>query len=236
MHNPVRFVDPTGLFGVPTSIADMLQEREAARQPITITRNGDNVSIVAHVNIWGSGADNLVHGSDTTTHRQAAIYGIRTHWTGDKGGLNVTVTVIELNSDTNLIRDGQQFLNIEIIAGAGTSHVAGLNQGQNWSRTNVGDMVLFTEFESGTNRTLRDVRWTAAHEFGHSLGIADGWGFGREGRGREATEFGNYYSMMIRRNHTVTRLDIELALRAHRTNAYQIWYNNPLVPIHGIPR
>ena len=96
--------------------------------------------------------------------------------------------------------------------------------------------MLYTEFSTGANRTIQDVEWTAAHEFGHALGIEDGWGFGRAGRGHGATDFGDYYSIMIGRNDTVTRLDIEMALQAHRDNQWQVWRNNPLVPIHGTPR
>jgi len=93
-------------------------------------------------------------------------------------------------------------------------------------------------FKNGQNKTLREFRAASAHEFGHALGVNDAFGFGTAGGGFTATEFGgDYHSIFACFNRPVTRLDLELALNAHRTNTWQTWHNNrDLVNRYGIRR
>lgn len=214
---------------------------DSSHSPINITRDRNSVSITAYVNITGDAADSYVPGGyalggGRITYRQAILEGIAGRWSGNFDGLFVNISVIELNSSTHVIRDGQQFLNIEIKDGAGVSVIFPPESG-NWSIMDPGRIRLYTHFDSGRIRTFDDVRWTAAHEFGHALGIADGWGYGREGNGYTATQFGNYVSIMVGRGDPVTRLDMEMVLRAHETDSWQAWDDNMLLIMrHGIRR
>jgi len=256
MNNPIMWTDPTGLFAtnvnysrfatgrpmtLPTANAPRSSSSATSIPPITVTQTGNNVHIEAVVNIWGTGADLPVSNHNlpnnlrgiNITHRQAAVNGIIINWGGHRDGLNVTVGITDIGIGTHLLRYGQRHLSVEIRDGFDTSHFEQSANG--WSVADPGGIVLYTGFANGRLRTLQDVRWTAAHEFGHALGIEDGWGFGVAGRGWEATELGNATSIMTQRNQSATRLDIELALKSHRTNTWQAWHSNPLVINHIRP-
>jgi len=250
INNPVRFNDPSGQFiigalifiagvAIASSNSSSVGGSSVAGSPvvtiepdgggtggpISVTRDGNNVNIVANVRIWGTGADEFVHGSSTVTHRQAAIQGMRWLWSGDRGGLNVNVTVNEVTHGG---------LSIEIRDRVGLSHLAG--GGSLWSIASPGEVVMYTRFcriyggaRAGEPKNAADFRWVAAHEFGHAMGIEDGWGFGRAREGVPKHAHGNISSMMIGWMQPVTRLDVMLAVRAHYYNTWQVWYNNPLV-------
>ena len=99
--------------------------------------------------------------------------------------------------------------------------------------SNPGDIVLYTsDSRNGIIFTSSEFSRVAAHEFGHALGIADGAGF-------------SAFPVMSIMNESVwdipgsgaSRLDLEMALRAHRTNTWQRWSNNfDLYRAHGVRR
>jgi len=253
MHNPVRFIDPSGLFiqeafdRFRSAVVDRFGA--PAHAPISVTREGNNVSITAHVNITGSGADTKI-GDTGITFRQAYVQGMREHWGGtfwhgSSSYVNVDVTIIELNASTQmLLTQGQSFLRIEIRDGHATnaSGMRPTRTSGEWTIMSPGNVINYTRFAelctvtNGRPLSLADAKWVAAHYLGHAMGINDGQGFGVAGGGFAATQFGDYYSMMVGWGHSVTRLDIELAHRAHRRSEWQVWHNNPLVPIYGIRR
>ena len=237
MHNPVRWTDPTGLFAIPPDAWNALQNFSrpnpsipTAEQlvtstpppPITITRDRDdphNITINAFVNIWGSGAD---------AHRQSIVDGIIHHWGGTRGIFNVNVNIFDQGAPgVGSGRPGS--LSIEVRNGAGQSHLA--VGGLGWSPLNPGAIVLYTQFWEHSGRdfeakTVEQMMWAAAHEFGHALGIADGPV--------------QYNSMMAWTGYawflSAGTLEIEMALRAQRTGTFQLWHNNPLVVRYGILR
>ena len=250
MHNPVRWVDPTGLsaaipmamlgtgglLGPVNPLAGLFRSSPpvipTTIPPINVTRQGNNVTIDAVVRI---------HGDVTAARRQAVTQGIINHWSGDIGTFNVTVNITDIGQGTHFLRPGQGVLDIEIRNRAGESELLG--GGSLWSIMNPGNIVLYTHVcplspvRAEERYTMEELGWVAAHEFGHALGIEDGWGFGREGRGLEATELGNYYSIMVGWMHSVTELDIIFALRAERYDTWQRWSDNTwIVETFGIPR
>ena len=115
------------------------------------------------------------------------------------------------------------------------------------SISDPGEMFLYTGDNyadpngSPGNRLGPKVKWsidefkrTAAHEFGHVLGIADGFGYGYN----QETFFGDIIALMSSQwDAKATRLDLELALKAHRTNSWQWWdENKDLISKFGIQR
>jgi len=225
-HNPVMFIDPSGLSVVITNFWNFNRPNDPPTiPPITVTRNPDdhnNIIINAFVNIRGGTAD----------LRRSVVDGIIDHWGGRRGRFYVTINITDLSTGPYFLQSGQGVLPIYIRDAANTSHFQHPRSG--WSVENPGTIILYTHHgpldrRHGELKSQRQFMWVAAHEFGHALGIEDGWGFGREGRGRTATEFGNYYSIMVGLLHSVTELDIIFALRAHNFNTWQRWSDNELI-------
>jgi len=189
-----------------------------AGSPISVTRTGNDVSIFAYAHIWGSGANLEVPHGRGVTFRQATISGIMEYWSGYRGGLNVNVTVIDLNDGVHLIRYGQGRLSIEIRDEPGRAQ----HSAYNWSVSDPGMITLFTHAYGGSANNILQFPWIAAHEFGHAMGVGDGFGFGHGGD----TTHGNVHSIMTTWPHGATRLDLELVMRAHRSDRWQTWDNN----------
>ena len=255
MHNPVRWRDPSGLFAIPSNSMNIniaskfaallsatntllppliIFEHQTHLRPITMTRDGDNITINAFINIFGSGADLAIPGGGGITFRQAAINGIINEWGGQRGGLNVSVNVIDVGQGEHLLEHGQRALPFEIVDGAGVSNRRG-----SWSLNNPGRITLYTQFAGGRDRTVAEVERTSSHEFGHAIGVLDGIGFGFNGY----TQHGDIVSLMSSMWYEgltgATRLDIELAWHAQTTGRRHAWTHRnirPIVDAYGIPR
>jgi len=196
---------------------------ESRNQPITVLQYGNNVVIAAHL-YFTEDIEARIDGS-TIMHREVVIDGITSYWSGDIGPYNVNTYVRDV---TGIDGTGQASLVIDIRDQGGRSH---LEVRGNWSVTNTGFIASYNFFRGNVIRTEQDVRWTAAHEFGHALGIGDGIGYGFSGN----TELGDFISIMTRRDVAPTRLDLELVLKAHRENTFQHWSNNlALIAAYGI--
>jgi|GEM_PF-6704546 len=227
VNNPIRWNDPTGLHvccgGSGWSHANAPRPI-GPRPPIIITREENNISITAHINIFGSGSDRTLN---NIYFREMVIDGIINYWGGYRGGLNVDVTIIELNESTQMLRgQGQQFLSIEIRTGSsGSNRAAIIDRAQSeWSTTNVGEIVIWTggigllQRELAGYCRMADFMLIVAHEFGHAMGIGD--------------SFTHEYRSLMNSNlayvnpQGATRLDVELALRASSTGTCQRWSQN----------
>jgi len=234
LHNPVFFTDPFGLYAVSKGAGIFPWNRTPTPiPPITMTRDGDNITINAFVRIWGSGADLFIPGSDVT-FRQAVINGIVNEWGGERGGLNVSVNVVDISQGAHWLSTGQRSLSIEIVNDAGVSNQSGL-----WSLVNPGRITLYTMFYHGGNRSVAQVERTSAHEFGHSIGVLDGIGFGYRGNTRHGDIVSLMSSMWYEGITGATRLDLELAWHAQTTGRRRAWTHRTVQPIintHGIIR
>ena len=247
MHNPVTWIDPSGLVVINSPrMREMLGLDHPMNPPpaaptlpaITITRDGNNVSINAFVRFHGAGA--------SYARRRMVIEGIISHWSGDRGSFYVSVNIVDISTGTHIRNPERASLGIEIRNSAGRSHLYGIGADESlWSITNPGTIVLYTHicplssYRAGDRKTAAEFAWVGAHEFGHALGIRDGWGFGAANPdlGIGATDFGNFYSMMVGWMHSVTELDIIFAIRAHNFDTWQSWSDNIwIVETFGTPR
>ena len=257
-NNPNMFADPLGLleqtkdYYAPDYGEQALERARylfelyiayiSTTDPVTIVENGDNVTIIAYAFI--SGGESHFSDEDDTTYREYAIQGIIETWSGDFDGKKVNVVIIDLNdSKQHVTKDGQKSVSITIHETTGVSQV---NYWYDLSRPGIMDLYIGDNYydpndpdpynRSGAafNYSLEQFKRTAGHEFGHILGIADGKDYGYA----QLTSKGDIISLMSSQWDTkATRLDLELALKAHRQNAWQKWETNTdLINKYGIKR
>ena len=256
-NNPVLYVDPFGLQNRPVEEdypdetkfyqACLEFEEQTTSDPITVIENGDYITIYAYFSIEGDAQKEVIPGSvipgiySGTTYYQGIVDGIKTTWSGNLDGKNVRVITIDVNNSSYLKKD-QKALSIKLINDYGISNVS------NWvSKTNPGMMTLYTGDHytdpngPDGNRdgaafwwSEKDFKRMVGHEFGHSLGVGDGYYYGYNGN----TSLGDIVSLMSSQWDTkATRLDLELALKAQRSNAFQTWQNNlELINTYGVVR
>jgi len=187
-----------------------------AQKPLAITRIGNDVHINVLVYIHGSGADRAFSSSVSTTYRELVIEGIESFWSGQMGRLGVTTTVTE----------GSGGIDILITHGTGIPFHEEPEDG--WSPENLGRVVLYTTLHRDLGwqiETPRDFMWVAAHEFGHVLGINDGFGFSGTDP-RLGNQLGVIRSIMTDVRGAVTELDVRFALRAYAGEPFLLWHEH----------
>lgn len=99
---------------------------------------------------------------------------------------------------------------------------------QIWIISEPGKITMYSHFGWGdySKRSIMDFKNTAAHEFGHVLGIGDAYGGETGGIEREpAPEWAEPINGLMRDSHTgsVSKQDILGILLAWSRNGYQIF-------------
>jgi hypothetical protein len=161
-----------------------------------------NVSIRANFNITGNAADSSIEGS---TYRALFLQGIEENWSGD--GVSAYA------------RESSKGVKVKIVDGAGTSNVRyGLF---GWSPSNPGKMTIYTGFTDGTARTAQQFKYTAAHEFGHILGLGDAY---ESVAGINSTVSNDMMRWAESGRNTIYKIssaNIQGALKAYNTKKFQ---------------
>ena len=182
-------------------------------QPITIIEGNEVVYIIAYINFSGAAANETIDG---VTFRQAFLDGVVENWRGDKDGIYVHVIAIDMGTRPETLTN-QRSLSVMISQGTGISR---LEEFRWWTPRTPSSIIMF----QGDHRALlgRESRYTldefksvSAHEFGHALGISDTF------RLDIVTIMGPHMW-----STNATRLDLELALAAHRAGRWQSFDDN----------
>jgi len=159
----------------------------------------DNVSIRAAFNIFGCSADNTI---DASPYRALFHEGVKEWWEH-----------VPLKNVSVYTADSSKGIKVRIISGGGTSRVSypfGV-----WSPSKPGSITMDIRSRDGSGnlKTGSDFKWTAAHEFGHTLGLLSPWYHFNSGN------FGS--DMMGVRGAGVTDDLINLVLEAQKTKKTQ---------------
>jgi len=117
-----------------------------------------NIVIKAAFNITGTGADLMLDG---VTFGDLFLQGIEEVWSGSFGDYNVST----------FARSASRGISVNIVDGGGVSSVSHSIWG--WRHSRPGSVTMYTHFSDETLRTAQQFMFTAAHEFGHNLGIGD---------------------------------------------------------------
>ena len=191
LNNPVNYSDSNGC-------------APKKPDPITIEVVGDTMYITMYVK-YGKGVD-----SHTASLIKAGIEG---YWSGkfmvDGKEMTVVTTVIDVfDGGHHIFAANQQFVNIDYKNKAGISQVK--YPIVSWSKSNPGKMILYGYFPDGSAKSDVQIMWSAAHEFGHLLGLAS------------PTNNGNFgEDIMNVWYEKVTSTIIELVKKAFDTNKKQ---------------
>jgi RHS repeat-associated protein len=162
-----------------------------------------NVSIRANLNISGDAAEQAVK-TKRLFYKTHFLQGIEEYWSGTFGEYEVSTYA----------RESTKGIKVDIGSGNGTSSVRyGLF---GWSKSSPGSMTMdiLARSGSGEKRTVSDFRWTAAHEFGHILGVGDAY------NSQNST---GVTSIMNKRGVGVQAGDIVMVLNAWNTSKFQNW-------------
>jgi len=142
-------------------------------QPFIVFQNGNNVSIRANFNFSEVSGDaqrlipNTTFPLQNMSYSEAFLEEISNHWSGNFGNFTIS-------THTGRHSNG---IGVNIVARGGTANLnvpgGAIN---NWSRTNPGIITMYSLFGSNFTqpygiRSLESFQWTAAHEFGHALGV-----------------------------------------------------------------
>lgn len=218
-NNPTVYIDPSGNY-----IEDIYPTEPSRYAPVQVRISGNTITIDAYVDITG---DINTKVGDMTTY-DLAIERIET-WAGTYENIygnkvKVEVNVYEKNGTDgaqNLFRNKQEFLDIELRDGAGTAVV---NRNGTWSIDNTGRITMYSSSSDGKPRDRKHYTDTIAHEFGHILGIDDGYEDKKYNTSRPVADMLEIDDMM-RNNHMkkthISDIDIQMMVIAASTNERQ---------------
>ena len=182
--------------------------------PIKVVRTENNVNITAYINYTGDKANDKVTGS-TFTFAEIASHGIMVNWSGSNfnvygQNINIETKVYSNNYSPNNIlnpvmtNSRQEFMEVKIKEPNAVEKALGIRSNAmimdltkginsekallNWHIGNIGSITLFDYNE--TSSSFAD---TAAHEFGHKLGLGDAYNAGYRG-GTAPWKYDGYYA------------------------------------------
>ena len=159
---------------------------------------------------------NMYFTGDLTVDTSELISGIKEYWDGkyDIDGktysLSVKINVVDKKCQNCII--------VNKYDAGGTSYTESLH---NWSSTKSRKVVIYTKWDDD-DETSKDYAWTAAHEFGHCLGVYDYYKLSKAEM-KAYPGRSNYVSIFNKRGTYAQIADVKKVLVAFRTNTTQGW-------------
>ena len=208
--DPVNQVDPSGL--APSTLSAWLSENKMAitqnsTAPIKVKVSGNAITIAAKFNVFGKLAPKKIS-SERMTYQSAFRYGIENQWSG-----KFTVLGYSVSLKTSVTFGTTNAVEAYMYETYGHSSVSWPSSG--WTKNNPG-IVIMRRIEKGVTsaKTEKNFKWSAAHEFGHLLGIRDNY---TQPENKRVT------SIMNERDTNVQNIDVRKMLYAFGKNKVQGW-------------
>ena len=213
-NNPITYIDPRG-----NTLEDCYSTSPGKNDPVQVKISGNTITIDAYVDITGD----INYAFENYTAHDLAIEGIE-RWAGtysDVFGHTVTVNVNVHEGHKSWWSwlpwvSNQNYVTINLVDGSERSFTAF----STWDTTDPGTIIAFTRYESGNLKTHWEYRNTITHEFGHVLGMNDGYA---EDNRPEATvlDLSDIMRRSQNRSAKVSDTDIQMMIIAAITNEWQ---------------
>ena len=224
VSNPIKFLDPMGL-----DLEEHYTSEHEKNDPIQIDIKGNTINIDAYVDINGD-VDTSI---GNTTTGQLVREGIEA-WGGDYEGVFGHDVTVHVN-----IHEGhkpwywwlpwvsnQNYLKINLQDGSGR---AGNVHSVPWDKGNPGYIDMYTHMSDGSERAAYDYRNTITHEFGHVLGLDDGYPddqFSSDDSLRPLADMLLENDIMVNNHHRnaeISVIDIQMMVLAAATGEWQFY-------------
>ena len=181
-NNPIKFVDPWGLTIVTGgsfilddttykigNMATVDTELISKNDKISINEIENNVFVYAYLDFNDNFDVNGASIFSYNLYKDLAIEGIESFWSGTYQGKSISTTVLEVVSDTS--QNKQKTINVSINNKLGVSHAY-------FTYKDLGKVYDAISLYVGDSRnntlyTMDQFKAVSAHEFGHTLGLAD---------------------------------------------------------------
>jgi RHS repeat-associated protein len=205
---------------------NVLVRPEMKFSSVNVTRIESTIYVKAYVKFTGDVNDLFPSG---VTCQEAAAAGILSNWNKnfrnngwyDFEGEDIDI-ITELYGDKSqnaLLKDGsdvnprQEYLEIKIDnrdveeGEVHRSHMKG--GGSNWSISRPGSIVMYKNYDGGTDYPQQWYAKVSAHEFGHVLGINDAYPDLERNRKKAMETIENPLNMMMRNNQSLKQMKLK---------------------------
>lgn len=137
--------------------------------------------------------------------------GIMQIWSGN---VEIQGYNVKVKTSVKYEKNSGSYDHFKYVDDEGASHVKDITD---WEIATVHSAVIYSKFPGGRKRTTNELKSTAAHEFGHLLGVGDAYDIDNDS---PETDIMRWYN---KRDVEMSNYDVLMLLKAAAYSEYQTW-------------